>query len=981
MRRISTLLLTTTALVTGFASATPASAEGQPVVSDPAATAQESPAQTADTPQSPAAAPAPESSTIVVTGLRRSLQSARNIKRTSRQQIDAIVAEDIGKLPDINTAETAARIPGVQVNRISGEASNVLVRGLPDFATTYNGREIFTAETRQVALQDFPAANIAALEVYKTTTANLVEAGLAGLVNVRSRRPFDFTGFQFAGSVYAVHTRQAGKTRPNGDILISDRWHVGGGEIGVLLNASIADLTYLDSENSNTDFIADPTVPPSGQSVRFPDVQRLFYRTGNRKRPSVNGAIQWRPTPNLEFYIDGLYQGFRNKISDRLIAVPLWGGSSYTNLQFRDGTNLLQSGTVVDPFRPDGFQGATFNKTDTYQFAVGGSWNSGPLHVQGDLARSKSTFKGSTESVDYAFANRQTVNFNNGTPNGGGGGPEFNFENFDPANPANYIFRGLYEEAQVSKCKDWQARLDAQYDTGIAFLPRIEVGARYSDHTAHREFGNRYANFESQRIPISSVPLDYQLFRAGFRGTNMQQDFRNWLAPTYGSIRGDLPGLRQYIIDLGNPDFGFGGPYTTTPVLPDPLQTYNATEKTAAVYAQANYKFGDVVDGVIGIRGEHTNDRLKGTSLVAPVGGGAGVFTPVDIGNKYWDWLPNASLRWHITPEIQLRLSATKTRTRPTFQQLNPSANLGSPGGTCTPGGDPFACARSGSGGNPFLKPFTSKNFDASLEYYFSPTGFIAGAVFRRELKGFIQNGENRYIDPVLGPLIINGPKNTNKGRITGAEVQASTFFDWGFVPSFLRHFGAQANVTYLDTRVDDPISAEIRSRRIYGVSKWTYNLVGMYEANGLTARLSYNKQSSFLGDPDILAPPGIQNRGDDIYIQDGHPAGRLDLSTSYDVTPHFTLFFDWTNITQNPNRYDFSSARNGAPRAEYTRYFRFTETTLSGGLRFRFGGGAPRVAPLPPAPVLPPPPPPVVEQPAPPAPPPPPPPAAPERG
>jgi len=200
-------------------------------------------------------------------------------------------------------------------------------------------------------------------------------------------------------------------------------------------------------------------------------------------------------------------------------------------------------------------------------------------------------------------------------------------------------------------------------------------------------------------------------------------------------------------------------------------------------------------------------------------------------------------------------------------------------------------------------------------------------------------------------------------------------------VPSFLRQFGAQANVTYLDTRVDDPISAEIRSRRIYGVSKWTYNLVGMYEANGLTARLSYNKQSSFLGDPDILAPPGIQNRGDDIYIQDGHPAGRLDLSTSYDVTPHFTLFFDWTNITQNPNRYDFSSARNGAPRAEYTRYFRFTETTLSGGLRFRFGGGAPRVAPLPPAPVLPPPPPPVVEQPAPPAPPPPPPPAAPERG
>src|SRR5438270_8102599 len=138
MRRVTTLLLSTTALVTGFMSATPASAQDQPAPPNPGATAQQNPAtpaQNADAPQSPAAAAGTENSTIVVTGLRRSLQSARNIKRNSRQQIDAIVAEDIGKLPDINTAETAARIPGVQVNRRGGEADTVLVRGLPDYAT------------------------------------------------------------------------------------------------------------------------------------------------------------------------------------------------------------------------------------------------------------------------------------------------------------------------------------------------------------------------------------------------------------------------------------------------------------------------------------------------------------------------------------------------------------------------------------------------------------------------------------------------------------------------------------------------------------------------------------------------------------------------------------------------------------------------------------------------------------------------------
>ena len=154
-----------------------------------------------------------EGEEIVVTGFRQSLSSTRNIKRNSEQIVDAIVAEDIGKLPDLAVSDTAARIPGVQVVRQGGEASSVLIRGLPDFATTYNGREIFTAETRIVALQDFPSANIAALEIFKTTTPGLVEAGLAGLVNVRSRRPFDFRGLEVAGSVWGCTRPRPGRRR------------------------------------------------------------------------------------------------------------------------------------------------------------------------------------------------------------------------------------------------------------------------------------------------------------------------------------------------------------------------------------------------------------------------------------------------------------------------------------------------------------------------------------------------------------------------------------------------------------------------------------------------------------------------------------------------------------------------------------------------------------------------------------------------
>src|SRR3954468_6891640 len=213
MRRFNPVLLSSTAGLAMFAAASPAFAKAQPVTPpNPAATAQQNPAQpaqNADAPTSAAAANAPAADTgnaIVVTGLRRSLQSARNIKRNSPQVVDAIVAEDIGKLPDITVSDTAARIPGVQVEREHGEAGRVLIRGLDNtyYTTTYDGRELFTAEARSVALQDFPAGAVAAIEAFKTSTANLIEPGISGLVNVRSRRPFDFTGFEISGSAWVM---------------------------------------------------------------------------------------------------------------------------------------------------------------------------------------------------------------------------------------------------------------------------------------------------------------------------------------------------------------------------------------------------------------------------------------------------------------------------------------------------------------------------------------------------------------------------------------------------------------------------------------------------------------------------------------------------------------------------------------------------------------------------------------------------------
>ncbi|WP_375402010.1 TonB-dependent receptor [uncultured Sphingomonas sp.] len=865
---------------------------------------------------------------IVVTGIRASLASSQNLKRNAPQIVDAVVAEDIGKLPDIAVSDTAARIPGVQVVRLGGEAAQVLIRGLPEafFGTLYNGREIFTAERREVALQDFPSAGIAALEVFKASTANLVEPGVAGLTNVRSRRPFDFTGFELSGTVYGLHTVQAGEVTPNGNLLVSNRWDTGIGEIGLLVNGSYTELQFLDSEPSNTDFVADPVI--NGQRVRFPDIQRLFYRSGNRSRPSGNASLQWRPSPDLEFYAEGLYQGFRNRIDDRLIEATLFGNAasntSYGNLVLRPGTNLLESGTVTNSAGAlFAVQGGTFNKTDTYQFAVGGIYDAGPLRITADLARTKSTFTGSTESVDRTLAGGQTVNFDLRTP-------QFSIPSFNAADPANYFFDGFYEEAQESKGDDYQARVDAEYKLESGFIRSLQVGGRYTTRDARREFGNRFAGFRGQGIPQSALPLDFRSVPSGFKGTDVQ-GFRTFLAQTYDSIRANRTDLRQFVRARG------AAAFTDEAVAANPFETFDATLETIAGYGQVGYAVGDVLDGVVGIRAVRSTIGIDGTSFVDPTGEGAAAATPVSLDDRFTDYLPNASLRWRITPELQLRLSATQTRTLPSFAQLNPSQSLGRPGTQPPSASNPYINARVGRGGNPALQRVESNNYDASLEYFFSRAGFVSVAVFRRDVDNFIQTQTNRFIDPALGPVIITDrPINTDNGRIDGAEAQLSTFFDFDFVPEFVRSFGVQLNYTYLDAKTDFPVQNDagavtIVRDRIQEVSKHTYNIVGLFERGPVSARVTYNKRSRYLDRRDV--------RGDEeggLFREFAEPAGRLDLSTNLRVTERATVFFDATNLTGDPFRVTFSSARAGAPRAEFVRFLRFDEQTFSLGLRFR---------------------------------------------
>lgn len=220
------------------------------VIAAPAA-AQEAPAATPE-------AEEPAANEIVVTGYRAALGSAAAIKRNSDSIVDAIVSEDIGKLPDNNAAESIARVTGVTVLRYNDEAGDILVRGLPDVATTFNSREFFTADDRKLHLQDFPAGVAAGIEVYKSGTADLIEPGLAGLVNLRSRRPFEVRDTEIAGEIRASYNDQSQAFDPSGNLLLTKRWDTPIGEVGALINFSYVRTTYRNADRYADSAVISP---------------------------------------------------------------------------------------------------------------------------------------------------------------------------------------------------------------------------------------------------------------------------------------------------------------------------------------------------------------------------------------------------------------------------------------------------------------------------------------------------------------------------------------------------------------------------------------------------------------------------------------------------------------------------------------------------------------------------------------------------
>jgi TonB-dependent receptor len=927
--RIRSLALATASFTT-LAFATPAAAQQQTPV-DPNVKAQTNPADpAAGAPQTDDAV-AVEDEAIVVTGLRRSLQSAQNLKRNSDQIVDAVVAEDIGKLPDRTVSEALARIPGISVERAQGEAGDVFLRGLRDPATTYNGREIFTAEVRNVAPQDFPAGGVAALEAFKSQTADQIEGNLAGLINVRSRKPFDFTGLEVAGALNLTYADLSKTTAVNGNVLVSNRWDVGnGGELGALLNVSYTELTYEDHTRfSSADFFGvNPRpgspgvfedVPPfpniPGTTLRVPTVVGLFMNAGKRWRPSGNAAIQYKVNPDLQFYVDGLYQGFRREVSDRSLNVPLFAFSSYTGIEVAGRGDQFDypsriTANAPNCCRPDGFQAATFEKTDTYQVGSGAVYDTNKIRVSADVARTDSRFDLSVNSVDYQFGTSPTVNVVFDGPDDGG--TQFQLIGVDTTDPSLYRSFGIFDRHLVAKGDDWQARADVTFKDVTPWIRGVDLGVRFNNRDASFTNAERFSRNGTGGL-WSEFPLEFQNVDWRFRDYNSNFTLR---MPTYDSIRGNIAKLRTIAGFLpGRPQSGLE---EVTQDRTGPSDDFTANEKGYTGYAQLRYGFeGNIpIDGAIGLRVVRTDFSLDGFREEVVNGPNNDRVIPVNFSNDYIDYLPNASIRVRPMDRVQIRAAYTETRRRPDFNQLTPGLRLDPPPG---PGQQ-----QTGRGGNPTLRPVESQNYDLSAEYYFSRTGFAALALFRRNVSDFILNvAEVRNIDGV-GPVRIDSPVNVSEGRLQGVEAQFRTFLEFDFVPSWARSFGVEVNGTFIDNRLDAPVEGA-RSIKFPDVSRFTYNLVGFYERGPLSARLAYNKRSRFV--------QVFESTPTDVIDREfSKGVSRLDGSISYALNDKLTLAADVSNILGKP----FRNFRTTPDNFVFPRDVRYEERVYSIGIRTR---------------------------------------------
>lgn len=930
---------------------------------------------TAHAQQEPEAAT--ELDTIQVTGVRGSLTKAQIIKETTDQIVDSIVAEDIGKLPDNNVAEALQRISGVQITRNKGEGSSIMVRGLTQVRSELNGRDIFTANSgRALSWEDVPAELLGGVDVYKNPNAELIEGGLGGLVNLRTRMPFDERGMKLAGSFTVNQWDLRDSTQPSASVLFSNRFQTGAGEFGVLFNVAHQEGQYREDRINFGSYLAYDNVPGyEGREVVIPSEIGMYSHFGDRERDGQYLALQWRPNDDVELYATALRSDykFRNReysvrtgnLNNNAEDLVNWSGNGWGFVS----PDIPGYGSFTDPFGFDAdgeFQHGTFNNalvtttarmdwrnSVTSDFALGGKWQvNDNLHLSTDFQYIDATTEGVNYWVDLLAGQVDADDWRGwsglyGVPpvrvDTSGRYPSVTVYGADGQPDPGYMsdianYGGWYSHLDKRDNNDadqfsWRADLRWDFDDS-RFLRDLRMGVRYTD----RDAITRGSPWNWQKIaPAGDPDGAWSSFRPAAFSDYPDACYR--LFPFSDHFRGDsgLPtgyvACDEMVADYENTVRMFGH----DPIAYDDVTDIREyTERTYAAYAMLRFGSDGARfpwDANAGVRVVRTETTVDGYELQQ--GSPTGAVDPVSVRHAYTDVLPSVNFRMFITDNLQWRMAASRAMSRPNFDLLDPYVYLNNTFFDFNTGGVSYA-----SRGNPFLEPMYANQFDTSLEWYFGQGSMVYGTAFYKRVEGFyyydtvaadyydgaftvpLEGGAAGETRPCVDaecvrPFQLQTRSNGEDGKIKGIELGYRQFFT--FLPGALDGLGLEANYTYVDSSAPAPDAMgtdgiELAYLPLEGLSKHSYNVVLMYEKARVSFRAAYNWRDTWLV---TTRPP---NAG---HVPQYHDeTGQLDASLRFNLSDVWSITLDGTNLLDE-TRFDYYGAET-RPNGWYVNDRRF---------------------------------------------------------
>lgn len=833
---------------------------------------------------------------VVITGYRASLAAAIATKRNANAIVDSVSAEDVGKFPNTNVAEALTLVPGVTVDRQFGQGEKVSILGTDPALnrTLLNGQTVASADW---FILDSPGRTfnyallapqlVGRVDVFKSPEPRIDEGSIGGTVNVNTRRPLDLKPLTIAGTLGYLYNDRSEKADVQGSALVS--WRNEGGTLGLLASFQrTKDRLRRDGVESYGTVSADfwsgandggissllprgsgaTALPPAcvgtcattllaNPDAVFPNAFGTSYFEQARERLTYSATAQWKPVPELTLTVDWLrIEADYDNFNQSMYAFPgnVWNSANaLTGLTVEDG--IVRQATFDNALSvlDAQYRLASMN-SETWHAQLGWDGEGWDLNVEGGLSDADG---GTKRQVFLEFLNwaDYTVDIS-GAPGKPG---TIAYTTDVLGNPAAFATDPGWSGNLVEKPTTDKERY-AQADLGFDFdgaLKRIQFGYKFRRH----ETGQRYRG-----VTVAGVAAAASLFDPSRVNDNYLSGFNGVNDQMAGRLKIDGGTMVDYV--SSGKWLAAGAPFPVPSEFAAAEFTagnWDVSEDIHAAYGQANFDTG-TVRGNFGARYVRTSTESAG--YVCNPG------TPCNTQTD-WTWqttnktyenvLPSVNVAVDVRRDVILRLAAAQVIARPNYADLTNYFWLSDQ-------------ILTGGGGNPDLEPYRSNNFNASLEWYFSPRAILAAEVFYKDIGNYIlqQTAPERYFNQsqkAVTTYQISRPYNAGDAEVKGVAIAYQQNLPYGF--------GVLANYTYSDGHGQDGADLPYNSKHQVSFSPF-------FETGPVSIRGTYTWRSSYF--------TGI-DRGDEMYVRD---TANVDVSATYNFTPQIGLTLSGMNLTDS---------------------------------------------------------------------------------